>query len=238
MDEQGFRSFLKKQRRSDETIDQCVRLTREFEAYLVEQRGTKGLDEANTEDLEAFVSWNRKQRWAVNSYLWASHRYYEYTSNDQMRRHAAHTRQQEIAAGRRRRESLQLKEIQGVAAENLGKLAAIGIVRVEELLNAGRTIRKREQLSRRSRVPPEDILELVKLADLTRIVDIKGLRVRLLYEAGMDTTERVSNCDPGELRERLVHVNERRKILKRHPTPVEAEYWVTQARALQKVVQY
>jgi hypothetical protein len=69
-------------------------------------------------------------------------------------------------------------------------------------------------------------------------VDIKGVRVRLLYEAGVDTVEVVSMCDPEDLRDRLVEVNEQRQILKRHPTLVETRYWISQAKALQKIVEY
>jgi hypothetical protein len=238
MNEEGFRAFMKKQRRSQGVMDQCVRLAGEFEAYLGEHRAGKGLDEAHPEDLEAFVSWKKKQRKSVNSCLWAIHRYYEYTSNERMRRPATDMRQQEIAKGRGRRKSLRLKDIQGVAAEHIEKLAAIGIADVKRVLEAGRTKEEREELSRRSGVPLDAVLELVKLADLTRIVDIKGVRVRLLYEAGVDTVEKVSRYDPEGLREAVVAVNAQKQILKRHPTLVETRYWVTQAKALHKVVEY
>ena len=238
MKEEGFGAFLKQQRRSQGTIEQCVRLMGEFEAYLGEHRGGKGPDEAHPEDLEAFVSWKKRQRKSVNSYLWAIHRYCEYTLNEPLRRLAIDMRQQEIATRRERRRPLRLKDIQGVDAEDIEKLAAIGIADVEGLLEAGRTREERKELSRRSGVALEEVLELVKLADLTRIVDIKRLRVRLLYEAGVDTVEKVSGYDPEGLRERVVEVNEQRQILKRHPTLVEARYWVTQAKALQKVVEY
>ena len=97
MNEEGFRAFMKKQRRSQGTIAQCVQLTQEFEAYLDEHRVGKGIDEAHPEDLEAFVSWKKKQRKSVNSYLWAIHRYYEYASNEPMRRLTTNMRKQEIA---------------------------------------------------------------------------------------------------------------------------------------------
>lgn len=238
MNEEGFRAFLKKQRRSQGTIQQCVRLAGEFEAYLCQHRDGKDLDEAGSKDLESFVLWKKKQRKSVNSYLWAIHRYYEYTSNEPMHRLATNMRQQEIAKGRGKRKSLRLKDIRGVAAEHIEKLTSIGIADVEGVLEAGRTKEEREDLSRRSGVPLDGVLELVKLADLTRIVDIKGVRVRLLYEAGVDTVEKVSRYDPEELRERIMEVNEERQILKRHPTLVETRYWVTQAKALQKVVEY
>jgi Domain of unknown function (DUF4332) len=143
-----------------------------------------------------------------------------------------------IAKGRGKRRSLRLKDIPGVAAEQIEDLAVIGIADVEGVLEAGRTKEEREELSRRSGVPLDEILELVKLADLTRIVDIKGVRMRLLYEAGVDTVEKVSTYDPEGLREKLIEVNEDRQILKRGPTLVETKCWITRAKALQQVVEY
>ena len=147
-------------------------------------------------------------------------------------------RQQEINKGRGTRRSLGLQDLPGIAAEQIEKLAAIGIVDVDGVLENGRTREEREELSRRSGVPPDEILRLVKLADLTRIVDIKGVRVRLLYEAGVDTVAKVSTYDPERLRQKLVEVNEENRILKRHPTLVETRYWITQAKALPQVVEY
>lgn len=238
MNEQGFRSFLKKQRRSQGTIDQCVQFTKEFEAYLAEHRHAKGTDEANPDDLEAFASWKKQQRKPINSYLWAIHRYYEYTLNQPMRRQASHMRQQEIAKARGKRRSLRLKDIQGVPSEHIERLEATGVVDVEGVLEAGRTKQERDDLSRRSGLTSDEILCLVKLADLTRIVDIKGLRVKLLCEAGIDTLDKVSGYDPEKLRERLIRVNEDMKMLRRHPTLVETNYWVAQAKALPRIVEY
>jgi hypothetical protein len=238
MKEGEFRAFLKKQRRSQGTIETCVQFAGGFEGYLGEHRDGKGLDQAQAADLEAFVSWKKKQRKSVNSYLWALQRYYDFASNEPMRRLATAMRQQEIAKRRGSRRSLRLKDIQGVAAEDVEKLAAAGIADVKGVLDAGRTEEGREELSRRSGVPLDGILALVKLADLTRIVDIKGVRVRLLYEAGVDTVDKVSRHDAEALRERLIAVNDERQILKRHPTLVETRYWITQAKALPKVVEY
>ena len=131
-----------------------------------------------------------------------------------------------------------MKDIQGLPAEHVERLDAIGITDVEVVLEAGRTEEKREELSRWSGLPVDEVLCFVKLADLTRILDIKGLRVRLLYEAGVDTVEKVSDYDPQTLRDRLVEVNEHMKILKRHPTLVETNYWITQAKALKRIVEY
>jgi len=44
MNKGGFRSFLKKQRRSEGAINQCVLFTSNFEDNLTEHRYSKGID--------------------------------------------------------------------------------------------------------------------------------------------------------------------------------------------------
>ena len=78
----------------------------------------------------------------------------------------------------------------------------------------------------------------MKIADLTRIVDIKGVRVRLLYSTGVDTVEKVAIQDPETLRELTIKVNEAEKLMKRHPTLVETTYWIRQAKELEPIIDW
>lgn len=238
MNKDGFQSFLKKQRRSEGTIFQCLRLSEAFEAYLIEYRHGVEIDMAQPEDLNAFVSWMNDQRKSVNSHLWAIHRYYDFTSNTEMRQLANKLRQDEITRKRGGQKSLKLEDIHSISAEQTEKLAGIGISDVKGLLEKGRTQDDREDLAKRSSIPNEEILKLVKLADLTRLVDIKGQRVRLLYEADIDTLEKISTYDPVKLHEILMAVNSEKQILRRQPTIVETSYWVSQARELEKIIEF
>jgi hypothetical protein len=78
----------------------------------------------------------------------------------------------------------------------------------------------------------------VKFADITRISDIKGIKGRLLLEAKIDTIKKLSNFSAEKLREKLIEINEKKKILKRPPTLVETTYWVEQANKLPEIVEY
>jgi len=238
MNEDGFRDFLKKQRRSEGTIATCIRLSGEFKAYLEEYRLGVKIDTAKPADIQDFLVWMKKQRKSVNSYLWALHRYYDFTGNAHMRKLTADLRQQEIARRRGQRKSLKLKDILGVDIDQIEKLAEIGINDIKWLIKNGRTTAQRTALAEQSGVPLKEIEEMVKLADLTRIVDIKGVKVRLLYEAGFDTLEKIATCDPEFLHQGLVSVNTEKQILQRHPTLREAKYWVKQANNLEKLVEF
>jgi len=238
MDEENFRRFMKKQRRSEGTIDSCIGLVKKFEEYLSEHNGGKELDKADPRDIEDFVSWGKKRFGSVNSYLWAIHRYYEFTSNEDMRRVAVELRRREIEKGRSKREPLSLKKIQGISLEHVKRLASFGIENSKHMLEIGRTREGRKGLSEKTGIPLERILEFVKFADITRISDIKGVKGRLLYESNVDTIEKLSKFSPEDLRSVLKKVNERKKILRNPPTLTETTYWTHQAKKLPRIVEY
>jgi len=238
MDEVGFRKFMKKQRRSQGTMDSCVNFTQVFEEYLNAHFDQTDLNEAQPEQLDAFLAWGRGKFSSMNSHIWAISRYYEYTGNDIMRRYANQIRSQKIENRRSKRPSLLLKEIEGIKSEHIGALERIGISNITQLINAGKTHNSRLALSGETGIPFDVIEELVRLADLCRISDIKGMRVRLLFDTGFDTIEQIAAQDPIEMRAQIILINQREKIAARHPTLTETKFWVEQAKKLPKLVEY
>jgi len=238
MDEEDFRKFMKKQRRSQGTMDSCVNFTRVFEEYLIAHFSQIDLNEAQPEQLDAFLAWGKGEYASMNSHLWALSRYYEYTGNDTMRRYANQIRSLKIEKGRLNRPSLSLKEIVGIKSEHLGALERIGICNTTQLITAGKTHDSRLTLSGETGIPSDVIEELVKLADLCRISDIKGMRVRLLFDTGFDTIEKIAIQDPVEMRVQIIMINQREKFAARHPTLTETKFWVAQAKKLPKLVEY
>lgn len=154
-----------------------------------------------------------------------------------MRRFTADWRQRLIAKGRGKRRALKLIKIEGVNSELVAKLATLGISDVNQLLEVGSGKETRAQLASELGVPSMVILELVKMADLTRIVDIKGTRVRLLIDAGIDSVGKLVQYDPERLRSTISAFNLEKRIMKRNPTLVETTYWITQAKKLPKIVE-
>lgn len=238
MDEEGFRSFLKKQRRSDDTIQTCIDFTLKFEQYLKKDNKKKTVENVKVTDLEAFIEWGKREIGSMNSYLWALGRYFEFTEQDSLRKQANQMRQLEISKKRGKGKKLLLKKIHGLKEEDVKKLESAGVTDTKAMLASGRTHELRVELSKRTGVPLNRIVEFVKIADLTRIVDIKSMRVRLLYDTGVDTVEKVATQDPENLREVTIKVNEVGKLLKRHPTLVETTYWIHQAKELDSIVDW
>lgn len=232
MDEEGFRKFLKRSGRSQSAAEGAVTRTKEFEQYL-QERG-KSLDKAAAEDLRDFVAWiEKKPKTSVKMHLWGICYYYLYTSREEMSTTAHELRQQRI-----KRKPFALKDFRGVNPEYVRKLAAVKITQVEQMVKAGRTRSSRQELSEKTGVPRDAILELVKLSDLARIQGLKSIRARLYYDAGVDTVEKLAGWGPEELREMLIKFVEKTGFDGIAPLPKEVASAVETAKNLSKVVEY
>jgi predicted flap endonuclease-1-like 5' DNA nuclease len=234
MSREGFQSFLKRGGRSPSAVKRCLRYVREFEQFLAEgQRGTS-LDEAQPDDLEAFVAEiEREPKASAKTRLWAISYYYEFTSDEDMRRLAAAHRAQRI-----KRQPFSLKDFRGVDPRIAEALAAAGIRNVQDMRAAGRTPADRQALARETGVPPATILELVKLSDLARIPGIKSIRARLYHDAGVDTIDKMAGWDPLELRAMLLQFVEETGFDGIAPLPKEAAFSVARAKELPRIIEY
>jgi hypothetical protein len=234
MNEEGFHNYLKKGGRSQSAINRVMRYVSDFEAFLSEERNGKSLDQAELDDLEHFVAWIEKEpKASAKGHLWGLAYYYDYNSNNEMRHLAGVLREQRI-----KRTPFPLHEFRGVNPTYAEKLAAVGIKNVNQMLKKGRTLEDRKELSEKTGIPLEAILEFVKLSDLSRIPGVKGTRARLYVDAGVDTIEKMAQWDPGELREMIVEFVERTGFEGIATLPAEARSAVRKAKEMPRIVEY
>jgi hypothetical protein len=234
MDEEGFRAFLRRGGRSPSAIKRCLRYVCEFEQFLEAEHRGRSLDEARPDDLEAFVAEiEREPKASANTHLWALGYWFEFTENKELRPLVGLLRTQRI-----KRKPFPLKDFRGISPHHAEALAAVGIRNVKQMLGAGRTPEDRRALAERAGVPPETILELVKLSDLARIPGIKRIRARLYHDAGVDTMEKMAGWDPAELRAMLLQFVEETGFDGSAPLPGEAASSVARAKELPKIVEY
>lgn len=234
MNEEDFRNYLKKGGRSQSAINRAMRYVRDFESFLSEERNGKNLDQAELDDLEHFVTWIEKEpKTSAKGHLWGLAYYFDYSSNEEMRHLAGVLRGQRI-----KRTPFPLREFRGVNPAYAEKLATAGIKNVNQMLKKGRTSEDRKELSEKTGVPLDAILEFVKLSDLARIPGVKGIRARLYVDAGVDTIEKIAQWDPGELREMIVEFVERTGFEGIATLPAEARFTVQKAKEMPKIVEY
>lgn len=130
------------------------------------------------------------------------------------------------------------REIPGLLPEHIEKLAAVGISHSKHLFERAQTRAARRELSRLADIPKEALLELVGMADLSRILGVGPAFVRLFYEAGVDNLETLARCSPEALFERLHAVNQEKGYTKVVPSLKDVRHSVEYAKNLPKVVEY
>ncbi len=228
MDEQGFLKFLKRNGRSERTMHGYLQCLQRFEFFLSGQG--KRLNEAGPDDLRACVRWSKDQGQGV-PYLAISD-YYDWTGSEMLcwTAHELFAWENFIA--------YPLSDMLGVAPEHLQTLKKKGLLTAHDMLTAGDTPAGRAALSEETGIPPECILELVKLSDLARIGGLKKIRGRLYFDAGFDTLDKIAAVSPSELREQLAEYIRETRFAGIPPTPKEAANAVAMARHLQRMAEY
>ena len=131
-----------------------------------------------------------------------------------------------------------LETIEGIGPVFAEKLREKGIGTVEALLEAGSTPEGRQRLEERTGIGHKLILEWVNLADLMRIKGIGEEYSDLLEEAGVDTVKELRNRVPENLYQKMMEVNEVKKLVRRLPTSRMVADWIEQAKNLPPRVTY
>ena len=75
------------------------------------------------------------------------------------------------------------------------------------------------------------ILEWVNLSDLARVKGIGEEYSDLLEEAGVDTVAELSQRMPETLYQKMVEINQAKKLVRKIPTQADVKSWVEQARS-------
>jgi hypothetical protein len=234
MDTEAFVKFLKRGGRSESARTRVLRCVKEFEQYLADEGRVTSLDQADMEDLEAFVNRiEQEPKASAKTHLWALRYYYEFSGDEVMYALAGALREQRIV-----RRPFALKDLRGVNPDHVEKLSGAGIWNVEQMLEAGRTPSDRQSLAERAGVPLEAVEELVKLSDLARIPGMKGVRTRLYHDAGVDTVEKLAGWDPERLRGMLVEFVTDSGFDGIAPLPKEVAFSVAKAGQLPAIVEW
>ncbi|MFX1580171.1 MAG: DUF4332 domain-containing protein [Promethearchaeota archaeon] len=232
MDEEGFISFMKKKRKSQNTIKACVENAKVFDDYL--RKHGQSDDTASAEVLESFIE-EHVDKNRVSKYMWTLNYYFLFIENKELLKAANKIRQGKIKVVRK---PFKLKKFRGVNAEDVKALASFDIHDTERMLESGKTPKMRSELAKKTMLGIEVIEEFVRLSDLARIQGLKGIRARLYHDAGFDTLEKLRKTTSEE----VLHVT--RKFVEQTgfdgiaPLPKEAQSAINTARKLPDIVEW
>jgi len=128
--------------------------------------------------------------------------------------------------------------IEGIGEVYAGKLAEAGVPTTDALLEAGATPQGREALCEKTGIGHTLILKWVNRADLFRVEGIGEQYSDLLAAAGVETVLELAQRVPEHLHQKLVEVNEAKKLVRHVPSLEHVAGWVEHAGKLARVVSY
>jgi predicted flap endonuclease-1-like 5' DNA nuclease len=96
-----------------------------------------------------------------------------------------------------------LREFPGIGPATVEKLERMGIKNSKQLFERARSRAQRVALARETGIASDELMELVKLSDLSRVYGVGPVFARLLYEAGVDTVQAIARAEAPQLFDKL-----------------------------------
>ncbi len=131
-----------------------------------------------------------------------------------------------------------LTQVEGIGETYAEKLKAAGVATTEQLLEKGSTRAGRKEIAEKSGISETQVLKWVNHVDLFRVKGVGEEYADLLEAAGVDTVPELAQRNPQNLYDKLVEVNNQKKLVRQLPTLKQVESWVAQAKELPRVIQY
>jgi predicted flap endonuclease-1-like 5' DNA nuclease len=134
---------------------------------------------------------------------------------------------------------MKIEDVEGIGFVYAGKLAAIGILTTDDLLNDGAKPGGRDRIAAEAGISEKLVLEWVNNVDLMRVPGVGPQYSDLLEAAGVDSPAELAQRNPVNLAVTIQEViAERPGIVRRTPTDADVAGWIEAARALDKIVEH
>jgi hypothetical protein len=125
-----------------------------------------------------------------------------------------------------------LTKFPGINQDNVAKMADMRIKNSKQILTRVMGQNDLSHLSIKLDIPPNDLLEILRLSDLVRISGVGPIFARMMYDNGTNTTEKVANSNPKPLFEELISLNEKNNYTKAKFTQNDVFYCINFAKKL------
>src|SRR5471030_2725418 len=131
-----------------------------------------------------------------------------------------------------------LSQIEGMTTFAASKLKKLGIRTTEALLEAAHTVKGRRELSAKTGISEQQLLEWANFCDYMRIPGMGKAKTGLLRAAGVTTVRELALRNPSRLAQNMKEVNIKRKLVRVLPSEKSVEQLIAKARKLQPKISY
>jgi hypothetical protein len=193
MNENGFFTYMKEKKNTENKINSYIKRVKRFEQYLIDNTDGKSIDELTIKDLQDYAKWSKENN--INAYqdFFGIREYYLFLKINSLT-YACSQVMQLIQL-----EKFKLKDFLTANQEHAKSLAKMGIKTASQILEVGKTKKDRKILADKSNVPNDEILKFVKLANLARCPGHMRIRACLYYESGLDTFDKIASQEPEKM---------------------------------------
>jgi predicted flap endonuclease-1-like 5' DNA nuclease len=131
-----------------------------------------------------------------------------------------------------------LTKVEGIGETYALKLKDAGILTTTALLEKGSSPQGRKEIAEKTGISGKLILNWVNHVDLFRVKGVGEEYADLLEAAGVDTIPELAQRNPDNLYQKLLEVNQEKKLVRRPPSITQVKNWVEQAKQLPRVITY
>jgi predicted flap endonuclease-1-like 5' DNA nuclease len=131
-----------------------------------------------------------------------------------------------------------LTKVEGIGEIYAQRLQEAGIGTTQALLQKGASPQGRQEIAEKTDISERLILEWVNHVDLFRIKGVGEEYSDLLEEAGVDTVPELAQRNAENLYQKLVGVNQEKKLVRQLPGQAQVSDWIGQAKRLPRVITY
>jgi hypothetical protein len=115
-------------------------------------------------------------------------------------------------------------------------LAEAGLTTTDDLLREGGSASGRRSLEEKTGIDASRLLEWVNRADLMRIKGVGSEYSDLLEASGVDTVKELATRNAANLYDKMVEINDAKKLVRRPPTAGDVQNWVKEAGTMPPMV--
>ena len=131
-----------------------------------------------------------------------------------------------------------IEELEGIGPKLGDTFRAAGVRSVADLLEKGADRKGRRLLASSTGLSETRVLKCVNMADLFRVNGVASQYAELLESAGVDTVKELARRNAGNLADEMARVNGEKKLVRRPPSTIVVEGWISQAKKLPVKVTY